>query len=70
MNARNHMSSSQPLAHTIAEACNVARSGRTVIYAAINAGELRAVKRGRKTLILHDDLERWVMGLPALEPQR
>ena len=45
-----------PLAYTIAEACAAAR-----------AGELRAVKRGRRTLILRDDLVRWLENLPAIK---
>jgi excisionase family DNA binding protein len=58
-----------PLAYSIAEACAVARAGRTAIYEAIRDGALTARKRGRKTLILPDDLRRWVEGHPALEPK-
>jgi excisionase family DNA binding protein len=57
-----------PLAYSIAEACAVARAGRTAIYEAIREGALTARKRGRKTLILPDDLRRWVEGHPALKP--
>jgi excisionase family DNA binding protein len=58
-----------PLAYSVAEACAVARAGRTAIYEAIREGALTARKRGRKTLILPDDLRRWVEGHPALEPK-
>lgn len=52
------------LAYNIAEACTAARAGRTALYEAINSGELRAVKR--RTLILKDDLVRWLENLPPI----
>lgn len=58
------------LAFTIAEACAAASAGRTAIYEAIKSGSLQARKRGRKTLILRDDLKRWVESHPAIEPAR
>ena len=58
-----------PLAYSIAEACAVARAGRTALYQAIRTGALRAVKRGRRTLILADDLRRYLEALPAVEPK-
>jgi excisionase family DNA binding protein len=59
-----------PLAYNIAEACSVARAGRTSLYEAIRSGALRAVKRGRRTLVLAEDLRRYLQGLPAVQAKQ
>ncbi len=53
-----------PLAYTIGEVCRLANIGRTSVYNEISAGTLRAVKRGRRTLILAEDLHDWIGRLP------
>jgi excisionase family DNA binding protein len=57
------------LAYSISEVCQVAGIGKTSIYEAIGSGELRAVKRAKRTLILDVDLRRWLEGLPAIAPK-
>jgi excisionase family DNA binding protein len=58
-----------PLAYTIAEACTATRTGKTALYEAIKTGKLRAVKRGRRTLVLPADLKEWIEKLPTIEHQ-
>jgi hypothetical protein len=50
------------IGHTINEAVAAGGVGRTSIYQAIRNGELRAVKRGSRTIILN--LRQWLDGLP------
>jgi excisionase family DNA binding protein len=38
---------------------------RSTLYELIAAGDIQAVKVGRRTLIRHDELERYVQSLPA-----
>lgn len=56
-----------PLAYTIAEVCKLVNIGRTAVYSEINSGGLRAVKRGRRTLVLADDLRTWVTSFPEIK---
>jgi excisionase family DNA binding protein len=56
-----------PLAYSITEASEVSRIGRTSIYEAISSRELIARKHGRRTVILADDLRRWLQNLPLAE---
>jgi excisionase family DNA binding protein len=53
-------------AYTIPEVVRITGTSRTTIYAEIGADRLRAVKLGRRTLILAEDLQRWLEALPSM----
>ena len=55
-------------ARTVKQFCADYSVGKTLTYAEINAGRLRAVKVGFKTLILHEDSEAWARSLPEVAP--
>ena len=57
------------LAYTIPEAVEAGAGGRTKIYEAIKAGELKARKRGKRTIILADDLIAYLEALPDFPNQ-
>jgi excisionase family DNA binding protein len=61
-------SMNSPLCYSIAEACSAVRAGRTTLFEAIRSGALRAVKRGRRTIVLADDLRHYLESLPAVAP--
>jgi excisionase family DNA binding protein len=54
------------LAYSIAESCQLTRTGWTTLYQAIRSGNLRAVKRGGRTLILAEDPRRGLETLPCI----
>ena len=56
-------------AFSIKEAAKKANCCRDKIYGAINAGQLKARKFGRNTIILADDLEAFLNNLPEYKPQ-
>lgn len=56
-----------PLARGPDDSARVAGCGRTKIFEAIKAGELKARKLGRKTLILDSDLRAWLASLPQVQ---
>ncbi|OAI30446.1 hypothetical protein A1351_22835 [Methylosinus sp. R-45379] len=66
-----HIRDSEPgtdaLAFSVEEAARRASVGRTIIYAAIKLGLLKARKVGRRTVILEVDLREWLDSLPTLK---
>jgi excisionase family DNA binding protein len=55
------------MAMSVAEAAIEANIGRDGIYEAIREGRLEARKWGRRTLITHEALQRFLNGLPPLQ---
>jgi excisionase family DNA binding protein len=53
-------------AFTLKDFCDAYRVCREKAYQQIRAGRLRAVKLGRKTLILRADADAWAASLPEL----
>lgn len=54
------MQSQSRLVYTIPQAAEAAQTGKTKLYAEIKAGRLPIVKVGRKTLIRHETLDKWL----------
>jgi excisionase family DNA binding protein len=55
----------EPLAYTPKGAAKATGQGRTTIFQDIKSGKLRAVKNGRRTLILRPDLEEYLSSMPT-----
>lgn len=56
---------SKKLAYSIKEAVHATGVSRSALYDAIAQNQLRAVKRGARTLILADDLNAFLFALPT-----
>jgi excisionase family DNA binding protein len=51
-------------AYSIDEVVKLTGLGRTLIYQAIQRGQLVAVKCGRRTIVLHEHLQAFLQSLP------
>lgn len=58
-----------PITLTIKRACKLSGLGRTTIFKLISTAELPAHKHGRRTLILYEDLRRYLEQLPTVAPR-
>ena len=56
----------EKLAYLVNEAVVVSGQSRTALYMAFKSGALIARKRGARTVILADELRRWLESLPVL----
>ena len=55
-----------PLALSIEATCKASGLGRTTIYAAIKSGHLVARRYRRRTVVLSEDLRRFLIDLPQI----
>lgn len=53
-----------PLAVTPKDACRILGVGRTTLYEEMKANRVKAVKAGRRTLVLVESLREWLGTLP------
>jgi hypothetical protein len=67
MNPKTNTPDKGMLAHTIEAASRISTCGRTSLYEEIKAGNLKARKIGRRTIILDEDLRHWLASLPIRE---
>lgn len=56
--------SEDKLAYDINDAVDAGAGSRSMIYEALRRGDLKARKRGRRTIILKDDLAAYLASLP------
>jgi excisionase family DNA binding protein len=63
----NNSAALQPEGLTLAEASAVSGIGRTKLYEAISAGALIARKCGSRTIVLRDELMRYLRSLPEVQ---
>lgn len=59
------MNNLDPIAVSIADAVQLSGVGRSSIYEAIGRGDLTIRKRGRRSLVMVDDLRKWLENLPS-----
>ena len=59
----------EKLAYSIREAVEAGAGSRTKIYEALAAGTLKGRKRGRRTIILAVDLNKYLESLPDFREQ-
>jgi hypothetical protein len=61
---------SKKAAHEIGELTELGYGSRSYLYLEIASGRLRAVKRGRRTIVLAEDLDAWLRSLPPANIKR
>jgi excisionase family DNA binding protein len=65
--ALEHIEKLRPVrAYSVPQICELAGVGRTHLYAQIKEGKLKALKCGRRTIVLDEELRRWLGALPTV----
>ena len=64
--AKTPAPNAQKLAYSVDEACAITGLSRSFLYEEIRASRLAARKAGSRTLVLRQDLEEFLAGLPAV----
>lgn len=57
----------EKLAYSVEAAAKASHVGRTLIYAELKSGRLRAKKIGRRTIITAEALAEWLNALPSMK---
>ena len=58
----------EKLTYSIPDICAAGNFGRTTAFNAIKTGALRAVKIGRRTVVLDEDFRDFLKSLPEAKP--
>jgi excisionase family DNA binding protein len=55
----------EPIAIGILDAVKISKMGRSFIYERLADGSIKAVKAGRRTLIIYESLKNYMANLPS-----
>jgi excisionase family DNA binding protein len=58
------------ICYSIKDACIETSFSKDRLYRALRAGELTAKRVGGRTVILREELERWIAGSPEYKPRK
>ncbi|WP_298090013.1 helix-turn-helix domain-containing protein [uncultured Sphingomonas sp.] len=68
MGKLNTTEADEQLAYSINDGARRANISRAEMYRILKRGDLRAKKQGRRTVVLHADLDAYLSGLPDYSP--
>ncbi|TWB62233.1 helix-turn-helix domain-containing protein [Nitrospirillum viridazoti] len=56
--------------YSVEEFCTATNTSRSTFYREVNAGRLKPLKRGRRTMITAEEAARWLASLPAMNGEK